>query len=184
VPLTEISQEIGETPADIRAFINGCDEPIFHIWEHQHRRRTRSKPYCLHLSGPAHVCLDREDSIIGAAEAVFQRSGYTCRREIGSEEHLSYLCKDPSLDLLEPGSNLRDLWALKKDGHGGIDLFILEAKGKQAGQFDFYCFAEALGQVFPVRASLLSIMLGGQKKRDGHGCTRRGRIGAFKPRLR
>jgi hypothetical protein len=65
---------------------------------------------------------------------------------------------------------VRDLWALKRHGDDGkdIDLYILEAKGKQAGGFEFYCFAGALGQVFPVSAALLSVMIGAPKN-PGHG---------------
>jgi hypothetical protein len=114
VPLTEISCEVQESPEDIRAFIHECKRPIYHVWKHLHRELKPTKPYCLRLSGPDHVCLDWEDSVVGVAEAVFQQRGYTCRREIGSPEHLSQLCRDPSLDSLRPGSNRRDLWALER----------------------------------------------------------------------
>jgi hypothetical protein len=170
VPLTEISCEVQESPEDIRAFVHQCKQPIYHVWEQLYAGKlSRCKPYCLHLSGRDHVCLDWEDSVVGAAEAVFQQQwGYTCRREIGSPEHLSRLCNEPSLDSLDPGSNLRDLWASKRDGRD-IYLYILEGKGKQTQGVNFYCFGEALAQVFPISAEPLRKMLGDPKKRASHG---------------
>ena len=168
VPLSEVSSEAGKPVEGIRTFLRESGTPVYHVWEHVHGGRTsRSKPYCLHLSGPDEVCLDWEDSVVGALEAEFRRRGYATRQQIGSPEHLAKLSLEPSLAPLTPGSNLRDFWALRQSNQD-IDLWILEAKGKEAFEFDFYCFAEALGQVFPVEADLLSIMLG-TKRRSGHG---------------
>jgi hypothetical protein len=156
VPLTEISREVQETPQDILNFVHQFNKPIYHTWDHLYRGKlTPAKPYCLHLSGNSHACLDWEDSVVGAVEALLKLRNYTCLREIGNAEHLSRLCKDPSLDSLVPIPNLRDLWALKRDGKY-IDLYILEGKGKQTGGVDYYCFGEALGQVFPLSAEPLS----------------------------
>ena len=77
------------------------------------------------------------------------------------------LLKDPDLRPLTPGKNQRDLFCLSRDGKY-LDLWIIEAKGKEAGGFDFYCFAEALGQLFHVPAALLSALLGSERG-DGHG---------------
>src|SRR5258706_3272367 len=78
VPLTEISCEVQESPKDIRAFVHQCKQPIYHVWESLYAGRLRRcKPYCLRLSGCDHVCLDWEDSVVGAAEAVFRQRGYT-----------------------------------------------------------------------------------------------------------
>ena len=49
-----------------------------------------------------------------------------------------------------------------------IDVWIVEAKGKEAGPFDRYCFAEALSQLFEIPAEPLSALLGTQRK-AGHG---------------
>jgi len=164
IPLSKISAELNESPDDIRAFLQQCGHPIYHVWEHN---GSRSKPYCLRLSGRDDVCLDWEDSIAGAAMAVFQQRGYKCRQELGTDDHLIRLCEDPScFDSLAPGINQRDLWALRRRGHDDreIDLYILEAKGKQASTFDYYCFGQALGQVFPVSASLVKKMGGMYRK--------------------
>jgi len=168
VSLAEVSREANEPAGDICAFLHESSKPVYHIWEHVYRgKRSRSKPYCLRLSGPAHVSLDWEDSVVGAAEADFQRRGYETRHQIGTPEHLSRLSNEPSLGSLTPGSNLRDFWALRRVGQD-IDLYIVEAKGKEAGGFESYCFAEALGQIFSVSADVLSAMLG-TKRRPGHG---------------
>jgi hypothetical protein len=113
------------------------------------------------------VGLDWEDSIVGATELEFRRLGYQTARELGKDEHVSALIHTPDLLNLTPGRNLRDLWALRKEGKT-VDLWIVEAKGKEAWPFDYYSFAEALSQVFPVQGELLSALLGGAK-RAGHG---------------
>ena len=174
VPLEELSREIGEKAADIRAFIARSERPVFHTWEHTHRKTiSRTKPYCLRLAGPGDVCLDWEESVVGAAEAIFKEQGYDCRREIGTKDHIAKLCNGPSLDTLVPGVNKRDLLALKKygDANKRIDLYILEAKGKQASGFDFHNVACALGQVFPIPKLLLNEILGDYKKKS-EGYTR------------
>jgi hypothetical protein len=65
------------------------------------------------------------------------------------------------------GVNLRDLWAQRHDDDC-IDVWIVEAKGKEAGAFDRYCFAEALSQLFEIPAEPLSALLGSHRK-AGHG---------------
>jgi hypothetical protein len=113
------------------------------------------------------VCLDWEDSVVGAAEAELKRRGYECRREVGTAEHLALVLREASLDGLVAGVNQRDPFALKKTG-ADRELCIIEAKGKQAGGFDYSVAAEALGQLFPVPGPLLTDLLGSPKE-DGHG---------------
>jgi hypothetical protein len=169
IPVSVLADEIGEVPGEITAFLRtNLVEPVYHVWEHTHKgRASRSKPYCLRLNGPDTVGLDWEDSIIGATELEFRRLGYQTARELGKDEHISALLGVPNISALTPGKNLRDLWALRKEGKT-VDLWIIEAKGKEALPFDYYSFAEALSQVFPVPGELLSALLGGAK-RAGHG---------------
>lgn len=168
VPLSEVSDEVGRPVEHIVAVL-GQNHPIYHAWEHEYQRgrKSRSKPYCLRLSGPDAVCLDWEDSVVGAVEAEFRRRGYETQQQLGTPEHLAQLIREPSLAPLTPGVNLRDFWALRRRGPD-IDLWIVEAKGKEAYEFDFYCLAETFGQVFPVSADPLSAMLGA-KRGPGHG---------------
>jgi hypothetical protein len=169
IPLSVVADEIGEGPGKIKACLRTeLAEPPYHVWEHTHKGRTsRSKPFCLRLAGSDTVGLDWEDSVVGAAEAEFNRLGYQTIREVGRDEHISALIRTPDLSMLSPGVNLRDLWALRREG-AVVELFIIEAKGKEAWPFDYYSFAEALSQVFPVPAELLSALLGAAR-RAGHG---------------
>ena len=139
VPLADVASEVAEPAESIRSFLCESQQPIFHTWTHVYRgqKSSRSKPYCLRLSGPDDVCLDWEDSVVGVTEREFVRRGYECRQQIGSREHLSRLCSEPSLATLIPGVNLRDFWALRRSGPD-IDLYIVEAKGKEAGGFELY----------------------------------------------
>ena len=59
--------------------------------------------------------LDWEDSVVGAAEAELNRLGYQTIREVGTDEHISALIRTPDLSALSPKTNLRDLWALRRD---------------------------------------------------------------------
>lgn len=168
ISLNNVGQETGEPPDRLRAFLAQTTTPPYHIWPHTYRGRTsRSKPYCLRLNGPGTVGLDWEDSIVGAVEAAFQRMSYQTAREIGTQEQLSRLLANPELSGLSSARNQRDFWALRRDGNE-IDLYIVEVKGKEAYDFDYYCFAEALSQVFAVPAEPLSALLGA-KKAAGRG---------------
>jgi hypothetical protein len=164
IPVSVLADEITEVPGEITAFLRtNLAEPVYHVWEHTHKgRASRSKPYCLRLNGPDTVGLDWEDSVVGASESEFRRLGYQTARELGKEEHISALLDVPNLLALTPGRNLRDLWALRKEGKT-VNLWIIEAKGKEAWPFDYYSFAEALSQVFPVPGELLTALLGGAK---------------------
>jgi hypothetical protein len=167
IPIDEILSDIG-IPADesarskVRKELDG--HPIVHLW-------SGNRLYCLRLCGPKHVCLDQEDSVIGAAEAVFRESGYECRREFGSAEHIGLLSRRerPSLEGIASGRNLHDLVALRVQDRK-VDFWMMEAKGKQAG-FDFFNFGYALGQIFSERSDslLLAEMLGVKKKPPGRG---------------
>jgi hypothetical protein len=168
VNLSTVAQETGLAIDAVRKTIATADSCIFHVWSHTHAGRTRpNKPYGLHLGGPESVCLDWEDSVVAAAEAEFQRRGYLTCRELGTDEHIQCLVNDPDLRRLTAGTNLRDLWAQRRDGNQ-IDFWIIEAKGKEAGGFDRYCFAEALSQVFEIPAEPLSALLGSRRKAS-HG---------------
>jgi hypothetical protein len=167
VPIDEMLSEIGRpTDESVRSRVR--DEldghHIDHLW-------SGNRLYCLRLDGPKHICLDQEDSVIGVAEAVFRESGYECRREFGSAEHIRLLSKRerPSLEGIASGRNLHDLVALRVQGRK-VDFWMLEAKGKQAG-FEFFNFGYALGQIFSERSDslLLAEMLGVKKKPPGRG---------------
>jgi len=168
IPVEKLATEVNEAPTEISKFLADNSELVFHLWGHTYKgRTTRSKPYCLRLNGVDTVGLDWEDSVVGAAEAMFRRQGYQTARELGNEAHLASLIVKPDLTRLTSGVNQRDLWALRqRDEH--IELIIIEAKGKEAYEFDHYCFAEALAQVFPVPAEPLSLLLG-TKRGSGHG---------------
>ncbi len=168
LPLEQTAGEMGVRPEDLRARLEDGRTPPYHLWPHTHaRRRERTKPYCLRLGGPDAVGLDWEDSVVGAAESVFVGLGFETKRQLGNPAHVADLSRVPRLSPLVPGKNLRDLWALRAEGRT-LDLWIIEAKGKEAGEFDYYCVAEALGQLFPVPAEPLSQLLGEQRS-AGHG---------------
>ena len=168
LPLEKAAQEIGVGAKELRARLTDGATPPHHLWRHTYGgRQKRSKPYCLRLGGPDHLALDWEDSVVGTAEAAFARRGFETKRQLGEETHVGELIRRPSLDSLRPGANLRDLWALRVSGND-VDLWIVEAKGKQAGGFEHYCVAEALGQLFPVPAEPLSDLLG-SRHGPGHG---------------
>lgn len=167
IPLDKVGSEIHESEERIREFLQQDASLCYHVWEHNYRGPSRSKPYCLRLNGPNTVGLDWENSIIGSAEAVFRTQGYQTARELGTEDHISSLISNPDLSVLKPRANTRDFWALKKDGKS-VDLYIIEAKGKEAYEFDYYCFAEALSQVFPTPSEPLSALLGA-KRASGRG---------------
>ncbi len=168
ISLSEVADESGVSQARLATFLRAGGEPVYHSWKHTHAgKSSRSKPYSLRLNGPGTVGLDWEHSVVGAAEAAFQRQGYETCRELGTDEHLEHLLVSPALGNLVPGSNQRDLWALRRVG-SQIDLWIIEAKGKEAYGFDHYCFAETLGQLFEVSGEWLTALLGAQKG-DGHG---------------
>lgn len=58
VPLSEVSQELGESADRIRTVLSDSPELIYHVWEHTYRGRvSRSKPYCLRLGGIDSVSL-------------------------------------------------------------------------------------------------------------------------------
>lgn len=167
LPIDEVAREVGVPVAELRGRLLDGGTPPFHVWFHTHRgKRARTKPYCLRLGGPNTVVIDRESSVVGAVEAAFVSKGFETKRELGTEEHVSILERQPSLAPLTQGSNLRDLWALRRHG-AQVDLWILEAKGKQAGGFDHLCVAEAMGQLFPLSAALLMKL--GAPPRQGHG---------------
>lgn len=168
VPLRDLASETGASEGDLRARISSAATPPYHIWPHLHAgKKRRSKPYALRLGAPDAVVLDWEDSVVAAAEGEFTRRGFETRRELGSETHLAALLARPTLTGLVSGQNLRDLWALRVD-ENRADLWIIEAKGKEAGGFEHYCVAEALGQLFPVPAEPLSELLG-SRRGAGHG---------------
>lgn len=164
IPISDVCNEIGVPFDRVLGFFQQNNETPFYQWSHTHgSRASRSKPYCLRLNGPDTVGLDWEDSVIGAAEAAFRMKYYQTSREIGTEEHICSLIANPDLSIIDPKQNKRDLWALRRD-EKNIELYIIEAKGKQAYGFDHYCFAEALSQVFPVPREPLSMLLGAQKE--------------------
>ncbi len=168
VPLHELASESGAGAAEIRARLTDGSVPPYHVWSHVHAgKRSRSKPYALRLGAPDAVALDWEESVVAAAEAELTRRGFETQRQLGSETHLAALLARPSLAGLARGHNLRDLWALRV-GDGHADLWIVEAKGKEAGGFEHYCVAEALGQLFPLPAEPLSELLGSSRG-AGHG---------------
>ncbi len=172
IPLSIVAAEVQAPEEDVRAAIVHARPPLTHIWPHTYRKRTRrSKPYCLRINGPNSVGLDWEDSVVGAAEAEFRRRGYTTAREVGTREHVELLKRNPDLTVLRRDQNQRDLMVCRKDGDE-VDFWIVEAKGKEAGGFDLYCFAEALGQLFEVPADLLSRLLGSERG-PGHGLCHR-----------
>jgi hypothetical protein len=167
IPIEVAATEIGVSPASLLAAVRGGTRPPVHVWSHLYRgQRAPSKPYCLRLTGPDTVGLDWEHSVTGAAEAAFRRRGYQTALELG-EAHVVALTERPDLDACVPGVNQRDLWALRVE-EPTIDLWIVEAKGKQASGFDYFGFAEALGQVFPLSAGVLGGLLG-TKHAAGHG---------------
>jgi hypothetical protein len=168
VPISTVATETGLSVDAIRETISTSQIPVYHIWSHTYQGKTRpSKPYCLRVGGPDAICLDWEDSVVAAAEADFRLRGYDTCRELGTDEHIQCLIGKPDLKQMTPGVNLRDLWALRLDGDC-IDLWIIEAKGKEAGGFSRYCFAEALSQLFEISAELLSTLLG-SRRRASHG---------------
>jgi hypothetical protein len=105
IPLSEVCAEINEPLNTLRAFLSSCERPIYHVWTHRYKGQTRSKPYCLHLSGPNDVCLDWEDSVVGVTEAELKKRGYECCREVGTPQQLSLLLHDASLGRLAAGVN-------------------------------------------------------------------------------
>ncbi len=168
IPLDVVAHETGADPVEIERYLEGGNAPCFHVWEHEHAGKvSRSKPYCLRMSGPTTVGIDWEDSVVGAAESELQRKGFETCRELGSEADMGHLERTCSLKGLFPGTNQRDLWAIKRSG-SEIEAWIIEAKGKEAGGFEHYCFAEAMGQLFEVSTDVLTALLG-QKRRAGHG---------------
>lgn len=168
LPLSVLADETSIPVDTVRLALTHANSPPFHCWPHMYAgRSSRSKPYCLRLNGFDTVGLDWEDSVVGAAEAAFQVAGYQTARELGTAEHMTALARHPDLSRLRPGTNLRDLWALRFDGDR-IDLWIIEAKGKEAYEFDHYCVVEALSQLFPVSAAPLTALLG-TPRQAGHG---------------
>jgi hypothetical protein len=172
IPLTAVAKETGLDPDTIHSTISTAEPAIYHVWSHTHAGKTRaSKPYCLRLAGQDSVCLDWEDSVVAAAEAEFRRMGYSTCRELGTDDHIQCIIEDPDVALITAGVNLRDLWAQRRDG-SRIDFWILEAKGKEAGGFDRYCFAEALSQLFEIPAEPLTTLLGTRRKASHGLCFR------------
>jgi hypothetical protein len=168
VPISTVANETGVDPNAIRKAIITAEPAIHHVWSHTHAGVKRpNKPYCLHLANPEAVCLDWENSVVAAAEAEFQRRGFVTCRELGTETHIQCLIEDPDLRRMTAGVNLRDLWAQRREGDH-IDFWIVEAKGKEAGGFDRYCFAEALSQLFEIPAEPLTSLLGTRRKAS-HG---------------
>ncbi|HNO80580.1 MAG TPA: hypothetical protein PKN33_21240 [Phycisphaerae bacterium] len=168
VLLANVAKEIGASIEDVRQFLATTSEPIYHIWSHEYRGKiSRSKPYCLRLNGPDSVGLDWEHSVVGAMEDVFRKKGFETCQELGTDNDIERLISDVSLGGLSPGVNQRDLWALWQD-QDAVDLWIIEAKGKEAAEFEHYCFAEVLSQVFEVPAEPLTDLLGARRK-AGHG---------------
>lgn len=145
---------------------------VHHIWPHVHRGQARpSKPYCLRENGPNTVGIDQEDSVIGACEAEFRRHGYQTCREVGTPDDVDVLRDELDLSRLSPGTNQRDLFALRRSDRR-VDLWLVEAKGKEAAEFDHYTVAEAIGQLFPVPAEPLSALLGGPRAPATDGARR------------
>ncbi|MCA9251028.1 MAG: hypothetical protein R3E58_01395 [Phycisphaerae bacterium] len=168
VSLANVADEIGASIGDVRRFLATTSEPIYHIWSHEYRGKiSRSKPYCLRLNGPESVGLDWEHSIVGAVEGAFRDEGFETCQELGTDNDIERLISDVGLGGLSPGLNQRDLWTLRHD-QDAVDLWIIEAKGKEAGGFEHYCFAEVLSQVFEVPAEPLTSLLGAKRK-AGHG---------------
>ncbi len=168
VPLATVATETELSPETIREAVVTSQPPIYHVWSHTYARTTRpNKPYCLRLGPADAVCLDWEDSVVAAAQTSFRQLGYSTCRELGTAEHIECLLNEPDVSHLQAGVNLRDLWAYCCDGDS-IDFWIIEAKGKEAGGFDRYCFAEALSQLFEVPSELLTKLLGAPKS-AGHG---------------
>jgi len=168
VPLSAVEKETSLDQDVLRTTLAANESPIYHIWSHTHAGKTRAtKPYCLRLAGDDSVCLDWEDSVVAAVEAEFQQRGYATCRELGTNDHIKCLIDDPDVGRMTAGVNLRDLWAHRRDGNH-IDFWIVEAKGKEAGGFDRYCFAEALSQIFEIPADLLTALLGSSRKAS-HG---------------
>jgi hypothetical protein len=168
IALSTLATETGLEPDHLRTILSAAEAPIYHVWPHTHAGKTRAtKPYCLRLAGGDTVCLEWEDSVVAAAEAEFQRFGYTTCRELGADDHIRCLIEEPDVRRMTAGVNLRDLWAHRREGNH-IDFWIIEAKGKEAGSFDRYCFAEALSQIFEIPAEPLTALLG-TRRRASHG---------------
>ena len=168
IPLSTVAVETGIELDTVRKTITLADPPIFHTWSHKYSGSARpNKPYCLRLAGPDAVCLDWEDSVVALAQAEFRRRGYNTCKELGTGDHIQCLIADPDLEKMTAGVNLRDLWAQRHDGDN-IDFWIVEAKGKEAGGFDRYCFAETLSQLFEIPAQSLTALLGNYHK-TSHG---------------
>jgi hypothetical protein len=168
VSLSEVAFETKLTVDEIQSFLLRTREPLYHAWPHRHgTKSSRSKSYCLRLNGPDTVGLDWEDSVVGAVEHEFRRRGFETCRELGTDEDLDHIFQKRSLAELNPRVNQRDLWAMR-NGSSSPELWIIEAKGKEAAEFDHYCLAEALSQLFVVPADILTDLLGSRKP-DSHG---------------
>jgi hypothetical protein len=168
IPLSTVALETGIEIDTIREAISAAEPPIFHIWSHKYAGSARpNKPYCLRLAGPDAVCLDWEASIVALAEADFRRRGYSTCKELGTSDHIRCLIADPDVAKMTAGVNLRDFWAQRRNGNN-VDFWIVEAKGKEAGGFDRYCFAETLSQLFEIPAQPLTALLGNYHKAS-HG---------------
>jgi hypothetical protein len=166
--MSDVASETNLAVEDVRRILREACPPVHHAWEHRHGQKvSRSKPYCLRMNGPDSVGLDWEYSVVGAVEGEFRRRGYTACQELGTELDIASLLQTGSLDGLTAGINQRDLLALRREGDQ-LDLWIVEAKGKEAGGFEHYCFAEVLSQVFEVSSEVLTDLLGSRKP-TSHG---------------
>lgn len=163
VPYAQIAHEIGLPEDMIREVIEISKDPIYALFRHTFKgKQTSSKPFAIYPCDHKHCLLDWEYPLVTAFEQWFKVHGYDAKQELGCTSDIAALKKGSSITSLTKGSNQRDLWAHEASGNRN-NLWIIEAKGKVASEFDFYTFAEGMAQIFSFPHRILQGLLGGGK---------------------
>lgn len=169
ISYNQIAHEIGLPEDTIREVVSASEEPIYALFEHTFQgKQTSSKPFALYPCDHKYCTLDWEYPLVTALEQWFKARNYDTKQELGSSSDIAALKMGASITSLTRGSNQRDLWA-HETSENRNNLWIIEAKGKVAYEFDFYTFAEGMAQIFSYPHRILQGLLGGgNKAAKGH----------------
>lgn len=169
LPYAQIAAETGLSIEVVRDAVVTADLPLYALFVHIFKGKTRpSKPFALYGYDREHCLLDWEGSLAAGLKKFFADHGYYALREVGTEADIAHLRSLGTLFQLREGINLRDLIAHEHTAQPR-HLWLIELKGKEAGEFDYYTFAEGLGQIFKYPDELLQGLLGGgMVKAQGH----------------
>lgn len=169
ISYTQIAHEVGLPEDTVREVVSASGEPIYALFQHTFQgKQTSSKPFAIYPCDYKYCTIDWEYPLVTALEQWFKVRSYDTKQELGSPSDIAALKKGTSITSLTRGSNQRDLWAHEASENRN-NLWIIEAKGKVAYEFDYYTFAEGMAQIFSFPHRILQGLLGGgNKAAKGH----------------